>query len=60
MTGNISEMNNPAFAGKRKGLYPNVYIHQCHNIKIHLQMFIGHYIRFNELSVTKDPNIKAI
>ena len=60
MTGNISEMNNPAFAGKRKGLYPNcLYSSMSQFEDFSKNVYWSLYNDLTELSVTKDPNIKV-
>lgn len=60
MTGNIVDMNNPAFSGKRQGLYPNCLyaapgLHQDLSSNVYWSL----YNNLDEISNTKNSNIRA-
>jgi hypothetical protein len=60
MTANISEMNNPGFAGKRKGLYPNCLYSSISQFRdSSANIYWSLYNRLEDLSVTRDPNIRT-
>ena len=60
MTGNISEMNNPAFAGNRNGLYPNcLYASISQYRDPSNNVYWSLYNRLSDLTITQDPDIKT-
>lgn len=60
MTGNIPEMNNPSFAGKRTGLYPNCLYSSISQYRdMSGNVYWSLFNDLQELSVKRDPTIRT-
>lgn len=60
MTGNIVDMNNPAFSGKRQGLYPNcLYAAPGLHEDLSSNVYWSLYNNLDEIRNSENPNIGA-